>query len=173
MTTSPGFVMNIPLPSETTGIPLNDQGWDNWLRPFDDYCRPHGDRPLVASRNLPPEVESPGIARNVTKATLVRWSLGEFYDDAAVVVSELVTNAIRYGLRPDAGNLLRLVLVRYERQLVCMVTDPADVAPTMREPDWVAETGRGLHIIEAMSRAWGWTPLLQGGKAVWASFSII
>jgi Histidine kinase-like ATPase domain len=165
--------MNIPPPSETTGIPLNDQGWDDWLPPFCGTPRPAGDRPLVAAKDLPPVVESPGIARNVTKATLVHWSLGDFSEDAAVVVSELVTNAIRYGLRPDAGSLLRLVLVRYERQLVCMVTDPADEAPKMQEPDWVAETGRGLHIIEAMSRAWGWTPLLGGGKAVWASFAIV
>lgn len=165
--------MNIPPPNDTTGIPLDDQGWDDWLRLFDGSSRPAGDRPLVAANDLPPVVESPGIARNVTKATLVHWSLGDFYEDAAVVVSELVTNAIRYGLRPDPGGLLRLVLVRYECQLVCMVTDPADEAPKMQEPDWVAETGRGLHIIEAMSRAWGWTPLLGGGKAVWASFSII
>ena len=165
--------MNIPPQSETTGIPLNDQGWDDWLRPFDGNPRPRADRPLVAAKDLPPEVASPGIARHVTKATLARWSLGEFYDDASVVVSELVTNAIRYGLSPGAGSLLRLVLVRYERQLVCMVTDPTDTAPKMQEPDWVAETGRGLHIIEAMSRAWGWTPLLGGGKAVWASFSIL
>jgi anti-sigma regulatory factor (Ser/Thr protein kinase) len=165
--------MNIPPPSETAGIPLNDQGGDDWLRPFDDSPRPGGDPPLVASKDLPSEVESPGIARNVTKATLMRWSLTNLYDDAAVVVSELVTNAIRYGLSPGASHALRLVLVRYERQLVCMVTDPGDAAPRMQEPDWVAETGRGLHIIEAMSRAWGWTPLLGGGKAVWAAFSIM
>lgn len=164
--------MNIPPPSETTGIPVNDQGWDDWLRPFCGNPLSDGRRPLVASRDLPPEVESPGIARNVTKATLSGWCLDRFYDDAAVVVSELVTNAIRYGLCPDARDPLRLVLVRYERQLVCMVTDPADTAPRMQEPDWVAETGRGLHVIEAISRAWGWTPLLGGGKAVWASFSI-
>lgn len=164
--------MNIPPLSETTGIPLDHQGWDDWLRPFDGYPRPNGDRPLVATRDLPPKVESPGIARNVTKDTLGRWSLDHFYDDAAVVVSELVTNAIRYGLCPDARDPLRLVLVRYERQLVCMVTDPTDSAPKMQEPDYVAESGRGLHIIDAMSRAWGWTPLLGGGKAVWASFSI-
>jgi hypothetical protein len=164
--------MNIPPPSETTGIPLTDQGWGHWLCPFDGNTPSTGDQPLVAARDLPPEVESPGIARNVTKATLAGWSLGDFCDDAAVVVSELVTNAIRYGLCPGARDPLRLVLVRYEHQLVCMVTDPTDTAPTMQEPDWVAETGRGLHIIEAISRAWGWTPLLGGGKAVWASFSI-
>lgn len=164
--------MNIPPLSETTGIPLDRQGWADWLRPFDGP-RPRDDRPLVATRDLPPEVESPSIARNVTKDTLFRWRLSHFFDDAAVVVSELVTNAIRYGLGPGARDSLRLVLVRYECQLVCMVTDPADTAPKMKEPDWVAETGRGLHIIEAMSRAWGWTPLLGGGKAVWASFSTI
>jgi anti-sigma regulatory factor (Ser/Thr protein kinase) len=165
--------MNIPPSSETTGIPLTDQGWDDWLRLFDGMDRPFGDRPLVTARDLPAEVESPGIARNVTKATLGKWCLAELYEDAAVVVSELVTNALRYGLVSDVQRVLRLVLVRYESQFVCMVTDPADTAPTMQEPDYIAETGRGLHIIEAMTRAWGWTPLLGGGKAVWASFSIL
>jgi anti-sigma regulatory factor (Ser/Thr protein kinase) len=165
--------MHLPPSSSTTGIPPNDQGWDDWLRPLSVACGPDAGRPLVASQDLPSEVASPGIARHVTKDTLARWSLGHFYDDAAVVVSELVTNAIRYGLCPEARDPLRLVLVRYEYQLVCMVTDPADTAPRMQEPDWVAETGRGLHIIEAMSRAWGWTPLLGGGKAVWASFSLM
>lgn len=165
--------MNLPPPSDTTGVPLYNQGWDDWLRPFGGTPWSDGGRPLVAAQDLPSEAASPGIARNVTKDTLARWSLGHFYDDAAVVVSELVTNAIRYGLCPAAREPLRLVLARYESQLVCMVTDPTDTAPTMQEPDWVAETGRGLHIIEAMSRAWGWTPLLGGGKAVWASFSII
>jgi anti-sigma regulatory factor (Ser/Thr protein kinase) len=164
--------MNIPPFSETTGIPLNDQGWDDWLRPFDDSPQPSR-YPLVASRDLPREVESSGVARNVTKTTLIEWSLGEFCEDAAVVVSELVTNAIRYGLSRHTHDVMRLVLVRYERRLVCMVTDPADDAPRKLEPDFVAETGRGLHIIEAVSRAWGWTPLLGGGKAVWAMFSTI
>jgi len=164
--------MTLPPLRETTGIPLVDQGWDDWLSRLSDAPHPILDRPLVAARNLPPETESPKIARHVTKVTLTEWSLGEFYDDAAVVVSELVTNAIRHGLSRDAEKALRLILVRYQCHLVCMVTDPADRAPAMREPDYVAETGRGLHIIEAISRAWGWVPLLGGGKAVWASFAV-
>ncbi len=163
--------MNIPPLSETTGIPLDDGGWGDWLSPLGAEPYPVVHRPLVATRDLPGEVESPGIARHVTKATLSEWSLNELYEDAAVVVSELVTNAIRYGLRCHSQEVMRLVLVRYERRLVCMVTDPADNAPRVLEPDYVAETGRGLHIIEAISRAWGWTPLLGGGKAVWAMFS--
>jgi anti-sigma regulatory factor (Ser/Thr protein kinase) len=163
--------MNIPPLSETAGIPLDEGGWDDWLFPLGAKPSPMVHRPLVATRDLAGEVESPGIARHVTKATLSEWCLNEFYEDAAVVVSELVTNAIRYGLRCQSQDIMRLVLVRYERRLVCMVTDPADNAPRVLEPDYVAETGRGLHIIEAISRAWGWTPLLGGGKAVWAMFS--
>ncbi|WP_345357490.1 ATP-binding protein [Actinoallomurus liliacearum] len=159
---------------ETTGIPLAHRGWDDWLTRLDNAPHQVPDRPWVAARNLPAEAESPKIARHVTKTTLAEWSLARFYDDASVVVSELVTNAIRHGLRcgVDAEEALRLVLVRYRCHLVCMVTDPADRAPSMREPDYVAESGRGLHIIDAISRAWGWTPLLGGGKAVWAAFSI-
>jgi anti-sigma regulatory factor (Ser/Thr protein kinase) len=164
--------MNIPLISETTGIPLDQQGGDDWLRPFGEIPYPRGCRPLVTTRDLPGAVESPGIARNVTKDTLREWRLSHFYEDAAVVVSELVTNAIRYGLSRSAHEALRLVLVRYQRQFICMVTDPTADAPRMQEPDYVAETGRGLHIIEAISRTWGWTPLLGGGKAVWATFAI-
>jgi anti-sigma regulatory factor (Ser/Thr protein kinase) len=164
--------MNIPQLSETTGIPLDHQGGDDWLRPFGEVPYPRGLPPLVESTHLRGEVESSGMARNVTKTTLSQWKLSEFYEDAAVVVSELVTNALRYGRSCSAPESLRLVLVRYQRQLICMVTDPADEAPQMQEPDYIAESGRGLHIIDAISRTWGWTPLLGGGKAVWATFSI-
>lgn len=157
---------------ETTGLSLAHLGWDDWLSRLDNTSYYAPERPLVAARRLPAEMESPKIARRVTKTTLTEWSLSDFYEDASVVVSELVTNAIRHGLRRGAEEALRLVLVRYRCHLVCMVTDSTDRAPAMQEPDYVAETGRGLHIIEAMSRAWGWTPLLGGGKAVWAAFSI-
>lgn len=164
--------MTMPPLRDATGIPLAHQKWDDWLSSLDAGTYRTPVRPLVASRSLPPEVESPKIARQATRTTLSAWSLTRFYDDAAIVVSELVTNAIRHGMRHGAEEALRLVLVRYSCHLVCMVTDPADAAPTMREPDYITESGRGLHIIEAVSRAWGWTPLLGGGKAVWAAFSI-
>lgn len=165
--------MTMPPLRDATGIPLAHQKWDDWLSSLDNgtYRSPSA-RPLIASRRLPPEVESPKIARHATRTALSAWSLTRFYDDAAIVVSELVTNAIRHGLRQGAEDALGLLLVRYTCHLVCMVTDPADTAPAMREPDYITESGRGLHIIEAMSRAWGWTPLLGGGKAVWAAFTI-
>src|SRR6266700_1221654 len=46
------------------------------------------------------------------------------------------------------------------------VIDSGGEAPRRREPDFVAETGRGLHIVESFSERWGWTPLPAGGKIV-------
>ena len=117
---------------ETTGIPLAHRGWDDWLTRLDNAPHQVPDRPWVATRNLPAEAESPKLARDVTKTTLTEWSLGHFYDDASIVVSELVTNAVRHGLRCGIGfeEALRLVLVRYRCHLVCMVTEvPVDAEP--------------------------------------------
>jgi hypothetical protein len=119
---------------------------------------------------------SPAIARDFTAATLRSWGLADLCDDAMVVVSELVTNAIRHGVTPGFGiadeRPIRLSLVRHGRLLVCIVADGSRCEPTMREPCDDAETGRGLHVIEALSRAWGWTPLPGTGKAVWAALAV-
>ena len=86
-------------------------------------------------------------------------------------MSELVTNAVRYGLRtglprsaPDAR--LELVLMRRAGCLVCVVTDANPGPPVLMEPDCAAETGRGLCVVGSLSKQWGWTPLsitAQGG----------
>jgi anti-sigma regulatory factor (Ser/Thr protein kinase) len=160
-------------PPLRTGRPaLGEHDWDGWLRHLGEHPPMPSDQPLVTVRVLRPGFESPMAARNVTKVTLTEWSLDRLYEDAAVIVSELATNAIRHGLGPDPGETLRLVLIRYRNHFVCMVTDPADEPPSLQEPDHIAESGRGLHIIEAMSRAWGWAPLPGGGKAVWAALAI-
>jgi hypothetical protein len=41
----------------------------------------------------------------------------------------------------------------------------------VKEPDYFAETGRGLHIIDSLSESWGWTPPDRAGKSVWAMVS--
>jgi hypothetical protein len=161
------------IPPLRTGCPaLGDHAWDDWLRHLGENPHMSPERPLVAIRTLRAGVGSPMAARNVTKITLTEWSLGRLYEDAAVIVSELATNAIRHALGRDHGEFLRLILVRYRNHFVCMVTDPTDTPPLMRNPDHIAEGGRGLHIIDAISRAWGWTPLPSGGKAVWAALPI-
>jgi hypothetical protein len=65
---------------------------------------------------------------------------------------------------------IRISLVHRSPQVVCAVSDPSSRGPVAREPDFVAESGRGLHLVDSFSRAWGWHPLAGAGKVVWAVF---
>jgi hypothetical protein len=56
--------------------------------------------------------------------------------------------------------------------LVCGVIDQGSALPLRREPDYIAETGRGLHIVDSFSTRWGWTRLTPIGKIVWAAFRV-
>lgn len=125
---------------------------------------------------LRPAGASSRTAREFATNTLRSWGLEGLIDDAVVIISELVTNAIRHGLPPYAamaGDLpIKLTLVRQGHFVVCIVSDPSDQNPKVRPADDVCENGRGLHVIEALSRVWGWTPLPGTGKAVWAALSV-
>src|SRR5215467_8527869 len=90
-------------------------------------------------------------------------------DDAELVVSELVTNALRHGLcgsgapGPDGGGqVVGLRLMIQAPHLICMVTDPSREIPLRRDSDLLDATGRGLCVIESCSSRWGWR-LLDGG----------
>lgn len=123
---------------------------------------------------LPPQADSVKTARDVTRSTLRHWGMSELGDDAALVVSELVTNAVRYSLCPPVrvdATPITLMLMRISAHVVLAVADPSDEAPTPKEPDFISENGRGLYIVETYSRCWGWDHLARGGKAVWAVFS--
>jgi anti-sigma regulatory factor (Ser/Thr protein kinase) len=122
---------------------------------------------------LRPQADSVKTARDVTRSTLDAWGLSELGDDAALVVSELVTNAVRYALYPanEAGDHpITLMLLRLAPHVLLAVADPSDEIPTPKQPDFISENGRGLYIVETYSQAWGWDPLDYGGKAVWALF---
>ncbi|MEU5211619.1 ATP-binding protein [Streptomyces sp. NPDC020742] len=125
-------------------------------------------------------------ARTFTWATLRSWQLcAGVAEDAALVVSELVSNALRYGSpaaegdggpRP-AGALARfcpawLALTRQDRSVLCAVSDAGTTTPVMRPQDPLAESGRGLHIVDRLSEAWGWTQPDQAGKTVWATVPV-
>ncbi|MFI6513683.1 ATP-binding protein [Streptosporangium sp. NPDC050855] len=123
---------------------------------------------------LPRQADSVKTARDVTRSTLHDWGLEELSDDAALVVSELVTNAVRYALCPNGqseATPITLVLLRLSPHVLLAVTDPSDEVPTPKEPDFISENGRGLYIVETYSQSWGWDHLNRGGKAVWAFFS--
>ncbi|WP_327090523.1 ATP-binding protein [Nonomuraea sp. NBC_01738] len=117
---------------------------------------------------LPFQADSVKTARDVTRDTLRDWGLSELSDDAALVVSELVTNAVRY---TRGHNGLTLLLMRVSPHVLLAVADPSDEVPRRKEPDFVSENGRGLYIVETYSQCWGWDPLARGGKAVWALFN--
>ncbi|GIH29396.1 ATP-binding protein [Acrocarpospora phusangensis] len=122
---------------------------------------------------LRPQADSVKTARDVTRSTLSDWGLSELSDDATLVVSELVTNAVRYALYPvdrAADSPITLMLVRLSPHVLLAVSDPSDEAPIPKEPDFISENGRGLYIVETYSQAWGWDILDAGGKAVWALF---
>ncbi|GAA2413846.1 ATP-binding protein [Streptomyces glaucosporus] len=141
-----------------------------------------------ASRALPPRYEAVRTAREFTRAVLTRWGLAGHFDTVALVVSELVTNALRHGLSGAAPGEpeppVRLHLVHWSGRLVCAVRDPGKDAPVARAPDFTAlagdcseeeaaadadtveellgraaESGRGLFLVEAFSDSWGWQPM--------------
>ncbi|MDI5966089.1 ATP-binding protein [Streptomyces sp. SL13] len=129
---------------------------------------------------LPPRLESVREARMFTRHTLQRWGLSELFDNVALVTSELVTNALRHGVGaepgwpaascPAAPPSVRLSLAHWTSRVVCSVRDPSDEGPMEKVPDFIAESGRGLHLVASCSDAWGWHPLAGTGKVVWALF---
>jgi Histidine kinase-like ATPase domain len=130
--------------------------------------------PRVATRTPPPDAGSLSAVREFTAATLRRWGVSERCDDIVVVVSELLTNALRHAQPAAAARParpVRLGLFQPGPCVLCAVADPSDQVPIPREPDWCDETGRGLHVVESLSDGWGCTTPGRLGKVVWATFS--
>ena len=132
--------------------------------------------PKLALRTPRPEARSVGAARDFAIATVHRWGAAERCDDIAVVVSELLTNALRHALRdvgqaPRLGSI-RLALLQPGRSVLCAVADPSPEIPTPTQPGILCEGGRGLHVIAGLADAWGCTPPGHAGKVVWALFTL-
>lgn len=90
----------------------------------------------------------------------------EFGGDIEIVVSELVSNAIRH----DAQQVL-LVLDAHHRHVTFAATDDAPGVPVKRAPPLDATSGRGLVIVDRLAPRWGVTPT-ERGKTVWAEFGL-
>ena len=114
----------------------------------------------VGDWTLPPEPRSVGRAREYARNQLVTWDLEPLVDTAELLVSELVTNALRYG---EGEIRLRLLL---DRTLVCEVWDAGLVQPRRRRARDTDEGGRGLQLVGLLSAGWG-SRRTPRGKTVW------
>ncbi|MER7825936.1 MULTISPECIES: SpoIIE family protein phosphatase [unclassified Streptomyces] len=114
----------------------------------------------VGDWQLPREARSVGRARELARAKLPAWGLEGLLDTTELLVSELVTNALRYG---EGEIRLRLLL---DRTLVCEVWDANLVQPRRRRARDTDEGGRGLQLVGLLSAGWG-TRRTHRGKTVW------
>ncbi|WUT70199.1 PAS domain-containing SpoIIE family protein phosphatase/ATP-binding protein [Streptomyces sp. NBC_00670] len=114
----------------------------------------------VGDWTLPREPRSVGRAREYARAQLLSWDLEPLVDTAELLVSELVTNALRYG---EGEIRLRLLL---DRTMVCEVWDAGLVQPRRRRARDTDEGGRGLQLVGLLSAAWG-SRRTPRGKTVW------
>ncbi|WP_217553741.1 SpoIIE family protein phosphatase [Streptomyces sp. GbtcB6] len=117
----------------------------------------------TATWHLPARADTPARARSLTAPLLRRWHIGEkARDSTLLVLSELVTNAVRFGTGP-----VTVRLVRAGGRLTCEVGDTGNGRPRLHRGGLLDDTGRGLHVVHKLTTRWGvrWT---DTGKAVWA-----
>ena len=117
---------------------------------------------MEESLQLAAAPESPAIARHFVAGCLRRWGFAQRVDDAELLTSELVTNAVRHAGAP--------VVVRVGQEadgVIVAVQDPAPALPTPRPAGPEDVSGRGLAIVAAMAADWGVDPVPDDGKAVW------
>ncbi|MFE6849198.1 SpoIIE family protein phosphatase [Streptomyces sp. NPDC057674] len=119
----------------------------------------------VGDWRLPREPRSVGRARELARTQLKAWDLEPLVDTVELLVSELVTNALRYG-----EGEIRLRLLR-DRTLVCEVWDAGLVQPRRRRAKDTDEGGRGLQLVGLLSSSWG-SRRTPRGKTVWFELAL-
>jgi PAS domain S-box-containing protein len=134
--------------------------------PADDVAllvaRTHAlDSDQVATWDLPADPAVVADARRQVTARLAGWGLDDAAFVTGLVVSELVTNAIRHAESP-----IQLRLIR-DRTLICEVSDGSSTAPHLRRARAFDEGGRGLLLVSQLTQRWG-TRQTPHGKTIWA-----
>jgi anti-sigma regulatory factor (Ser/Thr protein kinase) len=105
-----------------------------------------------------------GRLRRLSAAKLALWNLASLIDDAQLLVSELVTNALRYG----GGREIEFRLVITFQWLLISVNDGSTNRPQLRIADADSESGRGLFLVAALADDWGVSP---DGTTTWCTLS--
>ncbi|MFJ5232570.1 SpoIIE family protein phosphatase [Kitasatospora sp. NPDC088391] len=119
----------------------------------------------VGDWRLPPEPTSVAKAREAACGWLLERGLDELVDTCELLVSELVTNALRHG-----RGEIRLRLLR-DKSVVCEVWDDAYAQPRQRRAQETDEGGRGLQLVSLLAERWG-SRRTPKGKIVWFELSL-
>ncbi|MFF8395646.1 SpoIIE family protein phosphatase [Streptomyces sp. NPDC016172] len=115
----------------------------------------------VRTWQLPPEPAAVARARKMAGEQLSEWGLTEAEFATELIVSELVTNALRYGGAPIELRLIR------DASLICEVSDGSSTAPHLRRARVFDEGGRGLLLVAQLAERWG-SRQTATGKTIWA-----
>ncbi|WP_167538098.1 SpoIIE family protein phosphatase [Streptomyces caniferus] len=119
----------------------------------------------IATWDLPADPALVSGVRAAVTRQLAEWGLHEVVFTTELLLSELVTNAIRYGTAPIQVRLL------HDRTLICEVSDASSTAPHLRHAATTDEGGRGLFLVAQLAQAWG-TRYTSGGKVIWAECAL-
>jgi hypothetical protein len=111
---------------------------------------------------LPPHPIAAEQARIMTCLALAEWDMNGIADNALLIAAELVTNAMKI------GDVFHLTLSCQNDAVLIEVTDSSEAAPDPQEQSLHRVDGRGLLLVEACSKDWGWRLEDHGGKTVWA-----
>ncbi|MEU1463056.1 SpoIIE family protein phosphatase [Streptomyces sp. NPDC005727] len=119
----------------------------------------------VADWDVPRDPAAVSGMRGAVSAKLEEWGLSELGFGMELVLSELITNAIRYGSDPVHVRLIR------DRVLICEVADGSSTSPHLRYAATTDEGGRGLFLVSQMTERWG-TRYTPQGKVIWAEVAL-
>jgi hypothetical protein len=117
--------------------------------------------PLTVQRRLRGDASSASAGRRFAADILHAWNQRSLVEDACLLLDEVITNAVQH----TVGDIV--VRMQLAGRLRVEVHDSSERRPDKRPTDLDSEIGRGLHIVERLSYAWGDYPLPGGGKAVW------
>ncbi|GAA0313808.1 SpoIIE family protein phosphatase/ATP-binding protein [Streptomyces polychromogenes] len=118
----------------------------------------------IAEWEVPDDPAAVSLVRRAAAGQLEEWGLEGLSFTAELILSELITNAIRYGNEPIRVRLL------HDRNLICEVSDASSTSPHLRYAATTDEGGRGLFLVAQYAERWG-TRYTQRGKVIWAELS--
>ncbi|MEU1625020.1 SpoIIE family protein phosphatase [Streptomyces sp. NPDC020096] len=119
----------------------------------------------VAEWNVPRDPAAVAPVRTACVRQLEDWGLGHIAFTTELILSELITNAVRYGTEPITVRLLR------DRTLICEVADGSSTSPRLRRANITDEGGRGLFLVAQFAERWG-TRFTPTGKVIWTEQSL-